>query len=242
MADNLQTHKVCAVCHVSKPITDYYARKNRNNNPIGNCKKCVSIYRSLRRIHKPKRATIVRLIKKCSSCKIEKPISEFGILKRSLDEHHSWCKECVKYRGIEYTKVYTKRHPERVKQSQKMSGHKRKYDEAAKEWHGAYRKKYQEKNRELMRSKRMFKRYGITQVEYDRLLKIQNHKCAICGKAKNGSRPHFDIDHNHESGRVRGLLCGSCNRGLGLIGDAIDRLLNTINYLKYPPAEKLTDE
>jgi Recombination endonuclease VII len=58
--------------------------------------------------------------------------------------------------------------------------------------------------------------YGISLVQYERLLARQGGVCAICGRPPRGQRP-LDVDHNHTTGQVRGLLCGNCNRALGLL-------------------------
>jgi hypothetical protein len=75
------------------------------------------------------------------------------------------------------------------------------------------------------------KRYGITADEFDRLLKTQNMGCAIC-KTTNPGRKNFGVDHNHETGEVRGLLCTKCNTGLGALGDSVKTLESAIEYLK----------
>lgn len=55
--------------------------------------------------------------------------------------------------------------------------------------------------------------YGITELEYTLLLKLQNDACAICGKKQRYQS--LAVDHDHVTGRVRGLLCQRCNEGLG---------------------------
>jgi len=75
--------------------------------------------------------------------------------------------------------------------------------------------------------------YGLTIEQYDDILKKQNYVCAICGKSeKNSSKSVLSIDHNHTTGKVRGLLCDSCNRGLGYFYDNVSFLNNAIDYLK----------
>lgn len=72
-------------------------------------------------------------------------------------------------------------------------------------------------------------RYGITTKEYWDLVSSQRGVCAICGE-NNGKKLH--IDHDHKSGVVRGLLCGKCNRGIGLFKDSTDLILKALKYLK----------
>jgi hypothetical protein len=58
--------------------------------------------------------------------------------------------------------------------------------------------------------------YGITKEEYDQLLVSQKNCCALCGKHQLTMKRRLHVDHNHRTGKVRGLLCGACN--IGLIG------------------------
>ena len=59
----------------------------------------------------------------------------------------------------------------------------------------------------------------------------QNGVCAICGEVNVAGR-RLAVDHNHETGQVRGLLCCSCNRGIGFLRDHTDILESAVNYLK----------
>ena len=77
--------------------------------------------------------------------------------------------------------------------------------------------------------------YGLTADRYQQLLKQQNGKCAICNGQANSSRiKHTElcIDHCHETGVVRGLLCSRCNLGIGNFGDNIELMLAAVEYLK----------
>jgi hypothetical protein len=75
-------------------------------------------------------------------------------------------------------------------------------------------------------------RYGITEEQYDEMYEKQNGKCAICFKpAELKSKKRLNVDHDHSTGKVRGLLCSSCNRGLGLFEDSKDVLISAQHYL-----------
>lgn len=74
-----------------------------------------------------------------------------------------------------------------------------------------------------------FNKYGITREEYERLVDKQSNKCKICNKVAK-----LSIDHCHESGVVRGLLCTQCNSGLGLFKDNTEFLSSAIEYLNLP--------
>lgn len=75
------------------------------------------------------------------------------------------------------------------------------------------------------------KRYGITPEQYDEMLAEQGGCCAACGTTEPGGKGDFHVDHCHDSGEVRGLLCNNCNRGLGLLGDDLDGVMNIVYYL-----------
>ena len=76
------------------------------------------------------------------------------------------------------------------------------------------------------------KTYGITYEQYEELLEQQNHCCAICKSKVSSSRTsRLFVDHCHSSLEVRGLLCSSCNHGLGLFKDSPTLLKRAIKYL-----------
>lgn len=81
------------------------------------------------------------------------------------------------------------------------------------------------------------KNYGISAKDYVELLEKQGHVCAICGEPETrihrGSLASFSVDHDHETGKVRGLLCGTCNHGLGYFRDDVELMKNAIEYLNY---------
>jgi DNA-directed RNA polymerase subunit RPC12/RpoP len=76
----------------------------------------------------------------------------------------------------------------------------------------------------------LYKKYDMTETEYLDMFKIQDGKCAICGNEIENER--LAVDHNHETGRIRGLLCAKCNSGLGMFNDNIGLLQNAIKYLQ----------
>ena len=90
---------------------------------------------------------------------------------------------------------------------------------------------------EKRRDRRLRKTYGITLADYGRMLKAQKGGCAICGnKPKKRS---LDVDHSHKTGRVRGLLCHRCNRGLGYYYDRPERFRAAARYLARKVAKGL---
>jgi len=89
--------------------------------------------------------------------------------------------------------------------------------------------KHKEKNKPIQRNRMLKRKYGLTLEEYKYLFEEQNGVCAIC-KTTEECRM-LAVDHNHESGKVRGLLCGSCNRALGLLKDNPELLSRAKEYV-----------
>lgn len=91
-------------------------------------------------------------------------------------------------------------------------------------------KKYRDANRKEINMKNRVGRYGISVADYKAMERKQGGKCAICGDPLD--KVTTRIDHDHETGEVRGLLCASCNTGIGLLKDSIDVLESAKRYLK----------
>lgn len=90
--------------------------------------------------------------------------------------------------------------------------------------------KYRQKNRELINLKNRVGRYGISIENYQRLVDIQSGKCAICKMPLN--KNNIRIDHDHSTGEIRGILCISCNTGIGLLKDAPEILISAAKYIR----------
>src|SRR5262245_30768892 len=76
--------------------------------------------------------------------------------------------------------------------------------------------------------------YKLTQSEYERMVREQRGRCACCGRARS-----LVVDHDHETGRVRGLLCTPCNSAIGSLGDTAAGLLRALAYLRFGPRTEL---
>lgn len=80
------------------------------------------------------------------------------------------------------------------------------------------------------------KRWGLTILDYERMLHDQNGGCAICGANPTTMKMRLAVDHDHKTGKIRGLLCASCNRGIGLLKEQPDVLRAAAQYLlKHAP-------
>lgn len=94
----------------------------------------------------------------------------------------------------------------------------------------AYARKWYRANRDLQRTRsRMnnLKKYGLSVIEYERLVAAQEGKCAICHRVRK-----LHVDHNHVTRQIRGLLCFPCNVTLGYMSESPERLEVAANYLR----------
>lgn len=150
--------------------------------------------------------TMVRMnvsqVKRCPRCGHTKDIDEFNVNRTASDGRQTYCKPCM----FNATEESRKKDPERY------NAWSRKRD---------FRQK--------------LKRHGLTQEEYEEILARQGGVCAICSRAelaKRGPRTRvLCIDHDHQTGRVRGLLCSDCNRALGMFQDDPAILRAAVAYL-----------
>ena len=107
----------------------------------------------------------------------------------------------------------------------------RKHPETIKKASARWRKKHPQKVKAANRSRdRRQQRYGLSQSEFDAMLKKQHNRCLGCQKEFSG---RICVDHNHETKIVRGLLCSECNIALGLVKEDIGTLRQLIAYLDY---------
>jgi hypothetical protein len=94
------------------------------------------------------------------------------------------------------------------------------------------KKQTTEKRLLVYRRHQLKKKYGISLEQYDQMLALQNGRCGVCESVSPRGKPTFAVDHCHDTGRVRGLLCGPCNQAIGLLGDNEKLLFKAIQYLK----------
>ena len=147
-------------------------------------------------------------IKKCSKCKVVKPISEFCKNKNNRDGISYLCRECK----IKYSKEYHKR-PEVIART-KVYEQRPEVKARRKE----YLKRPEVKARKSARKKGrwLFRTYGITLEQKQQMIAGQNGKCAICNNALDNGK-FTCVDHDHTTEQIRGILCRDCNVGLGWI-------------------------
>lgn len=101
------------------------------------------------------------------------------------------------------------------------------------EWKKQRREKYATpEGRKDRRARSLMKNYGMTIEQYDEMVKAQGGACAICQGEPSGSAGRFHVDHDHATGKVRALLCHTCNVGLGSFKDSPDLLRIAGDYLE----------
>lgn len=89
-------------------------------------------------------------------------------------------------------------------------------------------KKYRDDNPLKVKEVNIKCKYGLTLKNYNDLVKKQENKCKLCLKLT----PKLHIDHCHNTNKIRGLLCSSCNTSLGKLGDTVEKLQKAVDYLK----------
>lgn len=140
-------------------------------------------------------------MKRCNRCKQEKSLDNFHRSKNSKDGKGGRCKQC----SSEYNKEWQAKDPVRARES----------------WMKSYKKTY---DAEKIKARR----HGLTMVEYNQLVDQKNGKCWICDEVPTG---YLNVDHDHVTGKVRGMLCLGCNTALGSLKDRVDLLEKAIKYL-----------
>lgn len=97
-----------------------------------------------------------------------------------------------------------------------------------------YWKKHQAGRKNKTRDESLRRQYGLSKQEFDDMRAQQEYRCKICGAEEGtwkANAARLVVDHCHATGRIRGLLCPSCNRGLGQFEDQPLRLLAAVTYL-----------
>lgn len=149
--------------------------------------------------------------KACSKCGVEKPVTDFPFRDKKTDSRKTQCRACFRA----YLKQWNRNNPEKFRES---------------------RLRYLAVNKHKIQRTRLARylqrEYGITLAEYQRMLLAQGGGCAICDcRPENCPHGRLHVDHDHDTGIVRGLLCHACNIAIGLFGDDTERLDRARAYL-----------
>ena len=173
-------------------------------------------------------------MKRCTKCGVEQPIDEFYRATGTRDGLRGDCKTCFQRRAAARYRASPDAAKERT----------RRWREDNPEKYAANQRKHRESGRKKEADRRSYlkRKYGLTLEDYDRMLEAQDGGCAICGRPP---RPDISlhVDHDHETGRIRGLLCFPCNNTLGDFEDDPARLYAAADYLtREPDVEALIRE
>lgn len=170
-------------------------------------------------------------MKLCTGCNRTLGVEAFAVRRLSKDGLNYRCRDCIKTYRIA---AYPRQRAKIIECSNRWRENNR---ERYRQWHAEYNQRNKAKHADYHRKKL----YGLAPGEYDKMLEDQDHRCACCGTEKPGGRANaFMVDHDHATGRVRGLLCTSCNLAIGKLGDDLISVLRAVDYLYR--AERLDNE
>lgn len=102
----------------------------------------------------------------------------------------------------------------------------------------AQNKKWKKENHETYKNSQLKCDYGITLEDYRVLEENQGFICAVCKEPKKENKKYFHVDHNHTTGKVRGLLCSGCNTALGSLKENTTIMRNLIEYVEHYEMER----
>lgn len=180
--------KTCNKCQLEKPES-MYGKDVRNKGGLqGICEVCrKEAKQKSRDLRQVGINTVFIREKKCNSCGAVKLIGDFFKDSGIMDGHSTICKACKTKSSLAW-----------------RAANRGQYNASQR----AYHKKYYTKLR--------LTRYDLTPEQHEEMLKAQGGVCKICNKPPQGSRP-LCVDHDHVTGKVRGLLCYGCNRLMVLL-------------------------
>lgn len=159
-------------------------------------------------------------MKRCIKCGTVKPLSDFYKASGTRDGRRNDCKPCNL--ATQAARLDPEANRERARQWRRANP-----ERAARRQHeysAAGRKRISDRKSYLKR------KFGITPDQYDSMLAAQGNACALCGRPPNG-KVALHVDHDHSTGRIRGILCFKCNNALGDFDDDPDLLMAAAMYL-----------
>jgi len=142
----------------------------------------------------------------CTNCNQSKTIKDFPCVSKTNRKPRTQCKQCCAKKQKEFYANKPEQYQNYVKQ--------RRY-----------------KNKGLYKRVANLKTFGLTIEDYENMLLRQNNQCAICGTKQCTSGKRFAVDHCHQTGRIRGLLCLRCNQAIGKFNDNYFLLQQAADYV-----------
>ena len=158
-------------------------------------------------------------MKRCKKCGEVKSLDDFYRATGMKDGHRSECKGCHQAQQQRWYAANREKAIADVKRWQQEN----------KEHLHAYRREYRQRRKVEQRDAYLRRTFGFSHAEYENLLALQGGGCRICGKRPGKIALH--VDHDHETGEIRGLLCVGCNNALGQFGDDVGLLMRAGEYV-----------
>jgi hypothetical protein len=208
--------KECTCCHILKPNEEFYTNPSNRNGFSDWCKECYRVERN-RKIYRDKPL--------CPKCGSGYGLTTRGDCRKCLSkEGLRECRKCLEllpWPLLFYDGHATCKNCRTIQTNEYRKDNKSNYS--------GYVKKWRRKNPDRVRNQHLKREFGITLDQYNELSRIQNNLCAICQRSFNKK---LHVDHDHRTNQIRGLLCGNCNRGLGLFEDNSQFLKSATNYIE----------
>jgi hypothetical protein len=205
------TTQECIGCEIPKPLSDFYRNPNTNYYYT----RCLDCARAYRRANKEK-------------------------LNAQSAEWYRNNKE----RRLKLSKAWYEANKDKKKKSCRawQAANSSRYKALVAEWDKQNPKrrkeislKWRKENPEAWRALSLRKKYGLTVEQFDDMVKAQGGLCAICLKPETrttkGQNRYLSVDHDHNTNKIRGLLCHRCNASLGLMREDLDSLRRMIDYI-----------
>ena len=159
--------------------------------------------------------------KTCISCNLEKPQSD-------MLQNKNTCKACRNTKERAKIELLTEEE-KRIRQEKERLRGKARYA-ANREKHAEVCKEIYQRNKEIRKQQHRKNTYGLSNDQYEKMITDQSNACGICNRVFDDTFPPF-IDHNHSTGKVRELLCRSCNSAIGYANEDTNILRRMIEYL-----------
>jgi len=213
LEDHPDEKKECRICKKMLPIKNFSFHATMSDLMSGECRQCRTDYAKENALRRKGKLSVTDFpaTKVCKICGLEKTIGDFNIHCGNKDLHRHECRNCQKENQ--------QKHYPLVKD--KLNETKR-----------GNRVKDRPKNHNL----HLKKKFGISLNDYHEMLNKQSGRCAICGTDNpSGSGKkivHFAVDHDHNTGKNRSLLCINCNQGIGHFFDSPTLLRQAAEYLE----------
>lgn len=159
-----------------------------------------------------------------------KPCRHGNVALRLTSAAACWCEDCKRLHSGRVNS-WQKRNPNKT--LPRVSAWRAKNKDHIR----GYRRDYRDQCRDKSRESHLERCYGMTIAEYNAILLSQEGNCALCKTpAESASRKRLFVDHCHDTGRIRGLLCDDCNKSLGVIEKFREKLDLMLHYADHASA------